>query len=263
MNKSNVTHYRSNEYVERPWKNGQGTTLEVATCTDQTGNACDDWRISIASISNAGDYSDFSGYQRSQVMLQGEAVTLTLLQPDCEPHQYEAQQYEAQQYEAQQYEAQQYETRQYERQQIVMRAMSHLDFDGGVKISCKPTGGQVKMFNVMTRSDAISHRVNLISSEDHSVELNQGADTVLFFSLQNNLQIHVGRQPYQLSRYDLLEVNQAAEQALSLPSAVGNVGVNAGVKEVMGIMVSINSSPCNNAKPATIQNKTSVTFQKT
>ena len=52
------------------WKNGQGYTLELAIDSGNLPNY--DWRISIASVTESGAFSNFSGYRRNQVLLQGD-----------------------------------------------------------------------------------------------------------------------------------------------------------------------------------------------
>ena len=65
---------RASEYREAPWKNGGGLTHEIAA-DDFTPPA---WRVSIARIDRDGPFSDFSGYDRTIVALDGGAVTLNV-----------------------------------------------------------------------------------------------------------------------------------------------------------------------------------------
>jgi environmental stress-induced protein Ves len=54
-----------------PWKNGLGHTTELAI--NSGGNLGKfDWRLSIASVVNDGEFSNFSGYQRHLVLIKGE-----------------------------------------------------------------------------------------------------------------------------------------------------------------------------------------------
>lgn len=58
-----------------PWKNGQGKTTELAINT--VGNLDDfDWRLSIATVSSDGLFSDFSGYDRNLVLIEGNGISL-------------------------------------------------------------------------------------------------------------------------------------------------------------------------------------------
>ncbi len=58
-----------------PWKNGQGQTVELAI--NPGGGLLDfDWRLSMAAVVEDGVFSDFSGYQRHLVLIEGEGLTL-------------------------------------------------------------------------------------------------------------------------------------------------------------------------------------------
>ncbi len=58
-----------------PWKNGLGETTELAI---NDNASLDDfiWRISIASVINDGVFSDFSGYDRNLVLIEGKGINL-------------------------------------------------------------------------------------------------------------------------------------------------------------------------------------------
>ncbi len=58
------------------WKNGKGKTLQLAI---SPGGSIElfDWRLSIASVIEDGVFSDFSGYQRSLILLEGDGIKLT------------------------------------------------------------------------------------------------------------------------------------------------------------------------------------------
>jgi len=58
-----------------PWKNGKGTTLELAINPGGTLQRFE-WRVSIASVLEDGEFSDFSGYQRHLVLLEGQGIDL-------------------------------------------------------------------------------------------------------------------------------------------------------------------------------------------
>jgi environmental stress-induced protein Ves len=63
------------EFTVVPWKNGLGHTTELAI---SDGGSLDnfDWRLSIASVVNDGDFSNFAGYQRNLVLIEGNGLTL-------------------------------------------------------------------------------------------------------------------------------------------------------------------------------------------
>jgi environmental stress-induced protein Ves len=59
-----------------PWKNGGGTTQEIACWPPGTGLSDFGWRVSIATIAAAGPFSAFAGVDRSIMLLEGEGVRL-------------------------------------------------------------------------------------------------------------------------------------------------------------------------------------------
>jgi environmental stress-induced protein Ves len=82
---------RAGERMAVPWKNGGGTTSEVAVYPEGAGFDDFGWRISIADIARGGPFSLFPGIDRTLILLKGQvtlsiegrsAVTLT---PDSEP----------------------------------------------------------------------------------------------------------------------------------------------------------------------------------
>lgn len=63
------------QYKTLPWKNGNGQTTEMAI--DENGTLeCFNWRISQTTIKESGAFSDFTGYQRHQVLLDGQGMKL-------------------------------------------------------------------------------------------------------------------------------------------------------------------------------------------
>jgi environmental stress-induced protein Ves len=63
-----------------PWRNGGGVTRQLAsqpgTGPGQDGNW--DWRVSIADVSKAGDFSPFPGMERVLTVVEGELLLLTM-----------------------------------------------------------------------------------------------------------------------------------------------------------------------------------------
>jgi environmental stress-induced protein Ves len=59
-----------------PWKNGGGTTREIVCQPPGAGMDSFDWRISIASITQAGPFSAFPGIDRIIMLLDGAGVRL-------------------------------------------------------------------------------------------------------------------------------------------------------------------------------------------
>ena len=66
---------RPADYKRMPWKNGGGTTTELAVYPSNSAIAYD-WRISIADIESNGPFSTFEGYDRYIALLEGVGMEL-------------------------------------------------------------------------------------------------------------------------------------------------------------------------------------------
>lgn len=68
---------RAAECRVMPWRNGQGSTTEIAVEPLGAGLDTFDWRISIAEIRGSGPFSRFPGYDRIIMQLDGLPMSLT------------------------------------------------------------------------------------------------------------------------------------------------------------------------------------------
>jgi environmental stress-induced protein Ves len=72
------------ELKAQPWRNGGGVTREVAShpagapSGPVTGDGGWDWRVSIADVSKAGEFSVFPGMDRVLTVLEGELLLLSV-----------------------------------------------------------------------------------------------------------------------------------------------------------------------------------------
>lgn len=69
---------RSADTQPQPWKNGMGTTREIARFPRDSGNDDFLWRVSVAEVNSAAPFSLFPGIDRSIALLDGEGFTMTL-----------------------------------------------------------------------------------------------------------------------------------------------------------------------------------------
>jgi len=72
---SEVTIIEPESFRAMPWRNGLGTTIELLKqdLPDGYGFA---WRLSMADVTTNGDFSNFSGYDRTLLLLEGKGLTL-------------------------------------------------------------------------------------------------------------------------------------------------------------------------------------------
>ena len=67
--------YSPEDFQTLPWRNGLGSTVELIS-ESLEGHEAFSWRLSIASVANDGPFSDFSGYDRTLLLLEGAGITL-------------------------------------------------------------------------------------------------------------------------------------------------------------------------------------------
>ncbi len=62
------------DYQIMPWRNGRGTTVEVLREDDPAGGLL--WRVSMADVIEAGDFSKFPGVDRILMLVEGAGFDL-------------------------------------------------------------------------------------------------------------------------------------------------------------------------------------------
>lgn len=78
-----MRHLRPSDGVTTPWKNGGGTTTQIAVAPEGAGLVDRFlWRVSLAHVASDGPFSIFAGYDRHLVVVEGEGMRLAL--PDGE-----------------------------------------------------------------------------------------------------------------------------------------------------------------------------------
>lgn len=162
------------EYRTIPWKNGKGETVELAI---NEGGSLDyfEWRFSIASVTEDGEFSDFTGYMRNLVLIKGEGIDL------CHDN----------------VKTDRLET-----------ALSVATFDG----SCKTVGtlknGPIKDFNLMSSVNQYTATVDTYQNH-HQVSLNT-CELCFVYALKNTLTISSLSPPHMriLSPNHLLQISE-------------------------------------------------------
>jgi environmental stress-induced protein Ves len=136
---------RAADYRVMPWKNGGGTTTEIAVSPGGAGLDDFDWRISMARVAQDGPFSGFPGIDRTLSILDGEGIVLHVAD------------------------------------RIPVRltgASEPLPFPADVQTQAKLIAGPVTDLNVMTRRSRASHSVERLSGSG-AVELAAEADAML------------------------------------------------------------------------------------
>lgn len=88
---------RASECRSMPWKNGGGTTTEIAVHPQGASLDGFDWRISMAHVGTDGPFSTFPGIDRTLSVLKGNGIVLAFgdgetirLERTSEPHAFAA-----------------------------------------------------------------------------------------------------------------------------------------------------------------------------
>ena len=163
-----------------PWKNGLGYTTELAI--NSGGNLDNfDWRLSIASVMNDGDFSNFLGYQRHLVLIEGEGLILDHRNGDVDE---------------------------------LKNLLDVAHFDGGSKTCGRLVSGSIKDFNVMTNKNSFTAEVNCYVKQ-HSANISLLADKLIFaYSLTNEMKIEYGSKTtasVPVGRLAQLQTHHASE----------------------------------------------------
>lgn len=66
------------ERAPAPWKNGGGTTWEIAAQPPGANLSAFDWRLSIAQVASPGPFSVFPGVDRMLTVIAGAGLRLTI-----------------------------------------------------------------------------------------------------------------------------------------------------------------------------------------
>ena len=175
----NAVHLTTSDFVRQPWKNGGGTTTQLAR---EEGGERWLWRLSLAEVERSGPFSDFDGYERTLLLVEGEGMeltieggaSLTLREP---------------------YEA--------------------LVFDGGARVACRLLGGPVKDLNLIVDRRRARTTVEVIApARCRGTRL--GSRWVLAYALRGATRIAAAGLECTLAAGELLRVDDARDGALGL-----------------------------------------------
>jgi uncharacterized protein len=133
-----------------PWKNGGGMTTEILAEPNAGGGYL--WRLSIAEVTQSGPFSDFSGYDRTIMLIDGPGFTLDF---ESAPSQRIDQPYEP------------------------------FSFDGGWKTNCTLIDGPIRDFNLMAARNAGPAELSVTRLDRDSIGV-AAADTVLFHAFEGD-----------------------------------------------------------------------------
>jgi environmental stress-induced protein Ves len=120
---------RASECRTTAWKNGGGSTTEIAV--EPSGASLDDfdWRVSLAHVASDGPFSEFAGIDRTLAVVKGGGLSLTV--EDSAPV-------------------------------MLDRNSEPIRFPGDAPTSARLLAGDITDLNVMTRRGRFEHRLRRI-----------------------------------------------------------------------------------------------------
>lgn len=160
----------------QPWRNGGGVTRQIAGHPDAASlqDAGWDWRVSIAEVTKAGDFSPFPGMERVLTVVEGELLLLTV---DGAEH--------------------------------PLEKYRPFRFPGGAATSCALPTGDVRNLNVITRAGSFKGFTSIIEiSKKRAHPLFAGQLGIL---LQGQATASdASHEPEALGRYDAVVGSDSA-----------------------------------------------------
>ncbi|BDT61126.1 hypothetical protein MasN3_46200 [Massilia varians] len=151
-----------------PWKNGGGSTTEIAIGPPDSGFEDFDWRVSLATIEKDGAFSSFPGVDRTLALVEGHGMSLEI---DGEPT-------------------------------LVNEADPVVAFDGSAQVIAKLSRGGSTDFNAMTRSERCYHTFGRRRLTGDSTFVARADVTVLFLAEGDALELRNEQERIGMVRYD-------------------------------------------------------------
>lgn len=155
-----ITIISPESFKKIPWKNGLGFTTELAI-NDGANLENFDWRLSIASVTSNGEFSNFSGYDRNLVLIEGHSISLLHDQISTDN---------------------------------LIQLLDIAKFDGGCKTFGTLHQGAINDFNVITKQSTTTVHVETYTKQQDVVQKLSKTSLMFIYSLSANVTInHVGK----------------------------------------------------------------------
>ena len=152
-----------------PWKNGGGSTTEIAIAPPEADFDEFDWRISLATITEDGEFSVFPEVDRTLALVEGHGATLDI---DGES------------------------------QVLLCQDEPVAAFDGESRVRAKLNRGPTTDFNVMTRRERCHHVFGVRRLVGGSRFVPRGDVSVLFLAEGDSLAVSSDAERIGMVRYD-------------------------------------------------------------
>ena len=168
-----------------PWKNGGGSTTEIAISPAGASLEDFDWRVSLATIAQDGPFSSFPGIDRSLALVDGDGVLL-----DFGDERF-----------------------------VLSPSEPLIEFDGADAVHATVTGQHTTDFNVMTRRGQCRHRLEMLVVQGTQALRRRSATTLLFVAEGESLSVSSARERIAMVRYDTLVMDAEDDWTLEAQQA--------------------------------------------
>lgn len=163
------------DFTPMPWRNGRGTTIELAREDDASGEML--WRLSSADVVEAGDFSLFPGIDRILMLTEGAGFDL-----DFGEHGRVA----------------------------PVEPLTPVQFSGDWTTRAENVRGASRDLNVMVARDRATAAVTLHGEAGRTVAL---ADRTLFLALAGSFVVAIGDEEFALHKSQLMISSAASGQS--------------------------------------------------
>ena len=170
-----------------PWKNGGGSTTEIAIEPPDAGFDDFAWRISLATIANDGPFSVFPGVDRTLALVDGHGVTLDIDGVN---------------------------------RVLLCEDEPVITFKGESRVEAKLNHGPTTDFNVMTRRGRCRHQLGRRQLAGEAEFAPRGDVTVLFLAEGESLAVSSDAERLGMVRYDALVFDSGTTWTLEAPQAL-------------------------------------------
>ncbi len=175
----NAAHLTRRDFLQQPWKNGGGITTQLAL---EDGGERWLWRLSLAEVARSGPFSEFSGYERILMLVEGEGMELAIddgasvaLRKPFEP----------------------------------------FAFDGAARVACRLLGGPVKDLNLIVDRRRARGTMEVVAPGAHHGTKPQ-SHCVLAYALRGATRVETTGLECTLDTGELLRIHAAHGARLDL-----------------------------------------------
>ncbi len=177
---------RRSDFKTTPWKNGGGITHE-AIRMPATGDSFR-WRLSVAHIDRSGPFSDFAGYNRTMVLLQGNGAALKFARGGP---------------------------------RLLRQVGDMAQFDGALATQCELENGPCVDLNLMAAKSLPDVRARVLRLQG-PLALGESEGSTLVFPIEASVVLRVAGESVILERWDLAIVSRPADSAGSVAPRDGD-----------------------------------------